>query len=64
MLSQAWLFFDPNRPGWVSREWIALGIPVWLSFAFWEWLAICGLVLCICVLAFALPAKSEERVTS
>ena len=64
MLSQAWLFFDPNRPGWVSREWIALGIPVWLSFAFWEWLAVCGLVLCICILAFVLPEKSEEHVTS
>jgi len=60
MLSQAWLFFDPNRPGWVSREWIALGIPFWLSFAFWEWLAFCGLVFCICVLAVVLPAKTGE----
>lgn len=64
MLSQAWLFFDPNRPGWVSREWIALGIPVWLSFAFWEWLAVCGLVLCICILAFVLPEKSGQNITS
>lgn len=60
MLSQAWLFFDPNRPGWVSREWIALGIPLWLSFAFWEWLAFCGLVFCICVLAVVLPSQRDE----
>jgi hypothetical protein len=64
MFSQAWLFFDPNRPGWVSREWIALGIPVWLSFAFWEWLSVCGLVLCICILCFVLPEKSGENIMS
>ncbi len=60
VLSQAWLFFDPNRPGWVSREWITLGIPLWLSFAFWEWLAVCGLVFCICILAFVLPPKPGD----
>lgn len=63
MLSQAWLFFSPDRPGWVSREWISLGIPMWLSFAFWEWLAACGLVVCLYVLAVVLPAdpaKSED----
>ena len=60
MISQAWLFFLPDRPGWVSREWISLGIPLWLSFAFWEWLAACGLVFCLYVLAVVLPASPGE----
>jgi len=60
ILSQAWLFFDPHRPPWVSPEWVRLGIPLWLSIAFWEWLGACGLVICVTVLAIVLPAKPHE----
>ena len=60
ILSQAWLFIDPHRPAWVSPEWIRIGIPLWLSLAFWEWLGACGLVFCLSVLAIALPAKPHE----
>lgn len=59
MLSQAWLYFDPNRPGWVSPAWEELGIPLWLSFAFWEWLTAGGLVICLCMIAALLPAEPD-----
>lgn len=37
--SQAYLFFNRRELGWVGPHWAKLGIPLYLSFAFWEWLA-------------------------
>jgi hypothetical protein len=39
-LSQVVLFFDPRDLGWVDTDWRDMGVPVWLSFAFWQWLAV------------------------
>ena len=39
-LTQLLLYFDQRDLGWVDRGWRAMGIPVWLSFAFWQWLAV------------------------
>lgn len=41
MLLYLWL--GQRELGWVGREWRALGIPLWRSFAFWQWFA-CGSV--------------------
>jgi len=39
-LSQITLYFDQRNLGWVNTGWRELGIPFWLSFAFWQWLAV------------------------
>ena len=42
-LSQAALYFDQRDLGWVGPDWREMGVPVWLSFAFWQWLAVAAL---------------------
>lgn len=39
-VTQFWLYFDQRDLGWVDTGWREMGIPLWLSFAFWQWLAI------------------------
>ncbi|HEY0967996.1 MAG TPA: hypothetical protein VGD88_11455 [Opitutaceae bacterium] len=39
-VSQAVLYFGQRDLGWVDRSWRGLGVPLWLSFAFWQWLAV------------------------
>jgi hypothetical protein len=39
-ITQLALYFDQRDLGWVDHSWRALGVPVWLSFAFWQWLAV------------------------
>ena len=60
MISQAWLFFVPNDLGWVGPDWAERGVPVYLSFAFWEWTAIAGIYACLYVMAALLPAAPDE----
>jgi hypothetical protein len=38
--SQLALYFDQRELGWVNTGWRELGVPLWLSFAFWQWLAV------------------------
>ena len=35
-----WLYLEQRDVGWVGTDWREKGIPIWLSFAFWQWLAI------------------------
>lgn len=44
-LSQLWLFLAQREIGWLNTDWRELGVPVWLSFAFWQWLAILFLTI-------------------
>lgn len=39
-ITQLMLYFDQRDLGWVDHGWRAMGIPLWLSFAFWQWLAV------------------------
>jgi hypothetical protein len=39
-LSQMALYFDQRDLGWVNTGWRELGVPLWYSFAFWQWLAV------------------------
>jgi len=36
-LAEAYVFYVLPELHWVSLSWRARGIPVYLSFAFWEW---------------------------
>jgi len=38
--TQFWLYLEQRNLGWVDTSWREMGIPLWLSFAFWQWLAI------------------------
>ncbi len=60
MISQAYLFFVPNNLGWVGPDWAERGVPVYLSFAFWEWAAIAGIYACLYVMAALLPAAADS----
>jgi hypothetical protein len=40
LVSQATLYFDQRDLGWVNTNWRDLGVPLWLSFAFWQWAAV------------------------
>ena len=52
--TQFWLYLEQRNLGWVDTSWREMGIPLWLSFAFWQWLAIgtlwlgMGLLLIVC----------------
>lgn len=39
-ITHFWLYVDQRDLGWVDTSWREMGIPLWLSFAFWQWLAI------------------------
>ncbi len=39
-IAELWLYLDQRDVGWVDTNWREKGIPIWLSFAFWQWLAI------------------------
>jgi len=39
-VTQFWLYLDQRDLGWVDTSWREMGIPFWLSLAFWQWLAI------------------------
>jgi hypothetical protein len=39
-ITQFWLYFEQRDIGWVDTSWREKGIPIWLSFAFWQWFAI------------------------
>ena len=42
-LSQLGLYVDQRDLGWVDTSWRDMGVPAWLSFAFWQWLATAAL---------------------
>jgi hypothetical protein len=39
-ITQLAIYFDQRDLGWVDRRWRDLGVSYWLSFAFWQWLAV------------------------
>ncbi|MGH7481147.1 MAG: hypothetical protein ACRELV_03260, partial [Longimicrobiales bacterium] len=39
-VTQLALYLDQRDLGWVDAGWRAMGVPLWLSFAFWQWLAV------------------------
>ncbi len=59
-LSQVALYFDQRDLGWVNTEWREMGIPLYLSFAFWQWLAVMGLGLGLGHLLVATSGGSGE----
>ena len=60
-ITQLWLYFDQRDLGWVDTSWREMGIPLWLSFAFWQWLAIGGLWVSMGMLSFIGIEKTHNN---
>jgi len=39
-ITQILIYFDQRDLGWVDHSWREMGVSPWLSFAFWQWLAV------------------------
>ena len=59
-VTQFWLYLDQRDLGWVDTRWREMGIPLWLSFAFWQWLAIGFLWLGLGLLLITNLKKSTD----
>ncbi len=63
-ITQFWLYLDQRDLGWVDTSWREMGIPLWLSFAFWQWLAIGFLWLGLGLLSFTCIEESNTRTSN
>jgi len=43
-VTQLVLYLEQRGTGWINTEWREMGIPFWLSYAFWQWMAIGSLI--------------------
>jgi hypothetical protein len=60
-ISQGYLYFVPNELGWVSPHWAEMGVPVYLSLAFWEWLLSAAIFSYLYIILLCLPAVAPRR---
>ena len=65
--AQAYVYYALPTLHWVSLSWRAQGIPVYLSFAFWEWVTCAVLSACAAIVAVATLATdvvARPRLTA
>lgn len=60
-ITQLWLYLYQRDLGWVDTSWREMGIPIWLSFAFWQWLAIGFLGAGLVLLSFIRINKNKTQ---
>lgn len=60
-ITQLVLYFDQRDIGWVGPDWREMGVPLWLSFAFWQWLAVAGLGIGLGYLVATSPGLRHAR---
>ena len=58
-ITQLWLYLYQRELGWVDTSWREMGVSIWLSFAFWQWLAIGFLGLGLALLSFIRIEKNH-----
>ena len=58
------LYLDQRDLGWVDSSWREIGIPIWLSFAFWQWLAIGFLGAGLGLLSFTRIEENKMQTSS
>jgi len=58
--NQFWLYLAQRNIGWVHTDWKRLGIPLWFSFAFWQWQAITFVMLGLGLLGFIAGEDREH----
>lgn len=60
-IAQAYVFFElPDLP-WVNLSWRQRGVPVYISFAFWEWITCAVLSAYVVILALSRQAVHARR---
>lgn len=59
--SQLSLYLDQRDLGWVDRSWRDMDIPLWLSFAFWQWLASAAIWLGLGLLLLSQKQANTRR---
>jgi hypothetical protein len=57
--NQFWLWLAQRDIGWIHTDWKRLGIPLWFSFAFWQWQAITFVNLGLGLLDFIAGERHE-----
>jgi hypothetical protein len=60
--TQGALYFGQRDLGWVDTAWREMGVPFWLSFAFWQWMAVVFLVTGLGWLLLFREAAARPRV--
>jgi hypothetical protein len=60
-ITQIWLYAQQSDLGWTGTGWREKGIPLWLSFAFWQWLEIAFLWLGLGLLFFRVLVNESRR---
>jgi len=69
-LAQAYVFYALPAMPWVNLTWRTRGVPVWLSFAFWEWITCATLSAHMAILAlianknYGVPAEPTHPLCS
>lgn len=61
-LAQAYVFYVLPELHWVGLSWRARGVPIFLSFAFWEWVT-CA-VLSVHMVILSVAARPPGRITT
>ncbi len=56
-LAQAYVFYLMPQLHWVGLAWRTRGVPVYLSFAFWEWMTVVVLSIYLTVLGIVVPTR-------
>ena len=60
-LAQAYVYYVLPELHWVGLSWRARGVPVYLSFAFWEWMTVVVLSIYLVGIGFAVGRRMEIR---
>jgi hypothetical protein len=55
--SQLYLYLSQSDLGWVGPSWREMGVPLYLSFAFWQWLTGVGAIIDLFLITVLLPAE-------
>jgi hypothetical protein len=61
-LAQAYVFYALPALHWVNLSWRAHGVPVYLSFAFWEWVTCVVLSAYVIILAWTASRVWDMRI--
>jgi hypothetical protein len=56
-LAQVYVYYVLPELHWVGLSWRARGVPVYLSFAFWEWMTTIVLSVYLAVLGMVTPIR-------
>ena len=57
------LYLLQRDVGWVKPNWRELGVPVWQSFAFWQWLTVAALWAAVAHLLAMTPRADAQRLS-